>query len=300
MPTPNDGSTKFSLFLQVNSISNSELQRALDHIANHHRDPAKDDYIYNIVLNEIGYETGELRFSTLEVLKPYLPGGPKACFDNVFVGSMFLPWNGPGNAYREGISDGAYRWANLEVQKKLWLEFKAWFGNRPWHFYVNYEGVLDYLDEYPVKVGMEAYLIQSTRDANAVKPGSAVMWSPAIWSGTILTANELNAFDSMMDAVDWYASSGGYTTISWLHLQDMLGRSWGGASKELVKKWYDQIKSKRSFASLRVNTELFTPSYQPVPIQVYRDRMDYYEANNILVGGSFELRYWFREHQEIE
>lgn len=297
-----DGSTRLSLFCQINSISTSELQAACEHIRAEHRDPSKEDYVYNLVINEIGYDNGALRTSALDVLKPYLPGQPKQAFDNLFVGSSILPWNGPGNPYREGISDGDFRWANLQLQDTLWRAFDQQYGSQiaPFHFYINYEGVLSYLDEWSVKAGQEAYLVQSVRDAHDIHPDRSIMWAPAVWRTNAMTQAELNAVSQMFGAVKWYANQYGHDHgVNWLHLQDMLGRGWGGIDLWDVKAWYDQLASLGQFDSLRVDTELFTPSYQPIPLAEYQARMNFYDQHNIPVGASWELRYWYRSHQEI-
>ena len=297
-----DGSTRLSLFCQINSISVTELASALEHIRTAHRDPDDEDYIYNLVITEIGFETGSLRTDALEVLMPYLPGGDRQSFDNVFVGSGVLAWRGAGNPYREGILNSSFRWHNLGLQRRLWLAFDHMFGGRTdYHFYISYEGVLSYFDEFLVAKAYEAYLIQSVRDAHDLRPDRSVMWAPAVWRTDGMTHGELKSIERTFKTVESYARAHGHDHgVNWLHLQDMLGRGWGGIDLADVRTWYRQLASLGLFDSLRVDTELFTPSYQPIPADVYRARMDYYDRNSIPVGASWELRYWYRQHTEIE
>ncbi|MGH8948982.1 MAG: hypothetical protein ACRDXF_08995, partial [Acidimicrobiia bacterium] len=63
-----------------------------------------------------------------------------------------------------------------------------------------------------------------------------------------------------------------------------------------VKNWYDFPSTVNfdqfSFASLRVNMELFS-SNQPGPdLYEHMARQNFYESNGIPVGASWELRFW--------
>lgn len=294
-----DGSSRMSLFMQVNSINVMEMSAALEHVRAHHRDPAEEDYIYNLVINEIGTTAGDLHTNALDTLVPYLPGGPWQAFDNVFVGSAVLPWAGPGNAYREGMSDGGFRWQNLMLQKTLWQEFQARYPAVPWHFYINYEGVLDYFDESPLRSYYEAFLVQSVYDAHAIRPNHAVMWAPAVWRDNALSTPEVSAIAQTFNAVRYYANQVGHSKgVSWLHLQDMLGRDWSGNTLEDVRDWYWQLKNAYPWDSLRIDAELFNPDYTPLDPEEYAARMNYYDFHGIPVGGSWEIRWWYREHIE--
>ena len=285
----NDGATKKSLFIDVRYYDPDDLVPHLEHVRTQHKDPAKDDYIYNVVLNEIGDEFGNLSPLIYSVL-PYLPGGDKQCFDNVFVGSKFLPWNGQGTAYDAGMKDAGFRWANLGIQRTLWDKFAAIFSG-PWHGYVTFEGVLDFMDDIWLRQCYEAYLIQSRRDLKwAAGPGKAMLWSPAIWSGRPFTWVEEREIRNLFTNVASYAPPG----VTWLHFQDMMGRQRADITLSDVKQWYHEISNAYDFASLRVNMELFNASPQEI-----QDRQDWYEANGILVGASFEMRHWIDVHAEI-
>lgn len=295
-----DGSTRMSLFMQVSSINVNEMVDALEHVRAEHRDPAEEDYIYNLVISEIGDTSGALYTSVLDALEEYLPGRSKQAFDNLFVGSAVLPWVGPGNPYREGMSNETFRWDNLMLQKHLWRGFAIRYPSVPWHCYITYEGVLDYFEEEPLRSYYEAYLVQSVLDAHEVRPGAAVMWAPAVWRDNALSVPEVTAISDTFHAVKHYANQAGHPKgVSWLHLQDMLGREWSGNTLADVRDWYWQLAGAFDFDSLRIDAELFTPSYQPIDSDTYTARMNYYDSHRIPVGGSWELRYWYRSHMEV-
>ena len=107
-----DGAVKKSLFIQVRHYNQSKLLADLEHVRHHHKDKTKDDYIYNVVLDEICDHTGKLHENVFTLLA-YLPGGRLQTFDNVFVGSHFLRWSRWGSPYNAGIRNTEYRWANL-------------------------------------------------------------------------------------------------------------------------------------------------------------------------------------------
>ena len=84
----------------MGSYDPTELVKHLDHVRAHHKDRRKEDYIFDVVLNEIGDGCGNLNSNVQRIL-PYLPGGSKATFNNVFVGSHSTSWTGAGSVYRE-------------------------------------------------------------------------------------------------------------------------------------------------------------------------------------------------------
>lgn len=292
----NDGSTKKSLFIQVRNYPHDLLKEHLEHVRTEHKDKTKDDYVFNVVLDEVVAATGVIP-SQFDIIKPYLPGGDRQAFDNVFIGSRFVAWAGEGSAYNEGIRSASYRWANLDAQAAAWRGIGRLMEGRPWHGYVNYEGVLDYFQSATVAACWEAFLIQSVRDLHAIKPGAAVLWSPAVWSGALLTTVQVNNLRDTLRQVRLATNSRG---INWLDLQDMMGRGRADVTVEDVKSWYLALKNDVAlFDSLRVNIEMFTSDYKPIDPKVLADREDWYERNGIPVGASWEMRWWVNNHKEL-
>ncbi len=286
---------KKSLFVQVAWFDETELNTQLEHVRQYHKDPAQDDYIYNLVMDEVGTPYA-LHHQKLDVIMPYL-AGPRKTFDNVFVGSNFLRYNGKGSSYKEGMADGVHRWNNLVNQKVIWGMFRDRYPTVPFHFYINHEGVLDFFDDRAVANGYEAYLIQSVRDSHDIYPNRAVLWSPAVWSGASLTMQEQQSVAQVFQNVKFYAGKWGHRYgVNWLHLQDMMGRGRSDVTRYDVEMWYRQLKRAYKFDSLRVNMEMFNLS-GPVDKQELAEREDWYGRKNIPLGSSWSLQHWYHTHQ---
>lgn len=290
----NDGAVKKSLFIQVQWYDPAKLRSHLEHVRLEHRDRDKDDYIFDVVLDEIVDDFGRVS-PNLDLILPYLPGGALRAFNNVFVGSHFIKWSGEGSAYNHGMKDAGHRWANLAVQRLAWQEFDkvapGW-----WHGYINHEGVLDFMDDAWLRACYEAYLIQSRRDLDAVAgPGRALLWSPAVWSGKPLTTVEEQQIRRLFTNVAANAKPG----VNWLHVQDMMGRGRSDITLSDVKQWYLELRNAYRFDSLRVNMELFDSDLTGASAAEVQRREDWYEANGIPVGASWELRYWMDNHREL-
>lgn len=103
----------------------------------------------------------------------------------------------------------------------------------------------------------------------------------------------------MFSNVAAYAPPG----VTWLHFQDMMGRGRKDITKWDVKQWYSELARAHSFASLRVNMELFDRDAQgnlvPEDDDVVQAREDWYESQGIPVGASWELRWWMSNHAEL-
>ena len=288
-----DGATKKSLFIQVAWFDPDELKTQLEHIRQYHKDRTKDDYIYNVILDEIGTPY-TLHYRNLDIIRPYLPGGDRKTFDNVFVGSSFIQYSGWGSAYRKGMADPQHRWDNLRLQRDIWTRFKSAYSTVPFHFYVNHEGVLNFFDIPNVRAGYEAYLIQSVRDGHQIIPDRAVLWSPAVWSDGPLNSGESDAIGRTFHNVERYSKEAGhYGGIRWLHLQDMMGRGRGTTQYD-VRAWYRTLEAVYDWDSLRINLETFNQT--PEEIQA---REDWYQSQGIPVGSSWSMRHWYPTHKEL-
>ncbi len=301
-PQVGDGNnaTKKSMFIQVRTSNPTDLKESLEHIRHYHKDRSKDDYIYNVVLDEIGDRNG--LHPNVDVIAPYLPGGTLKTFDNVFVGSHFVPWTGGGSHYRDGMLDSAHRWANLQSQYSLWDAFHTRFPGVYMHFYINHEGVLNWMDDPHLRAAYEAYLVQSVRDSHRIANDRAVLWAPALWTTEKLSASALFQLQTLFANVKNYAAKVGHDRgLSWLHFQDMMGRGWE-VDPATVVQWYQQLRTVYDWDSLAVDMELFTKTASglaPAPLSEVGPREDFYEAAGVPVGASWELRWWRPAHAEL-
>lgn len=279
-----------SLFIQVSSYPPQLLAQHLDHVRTHHRDYRFDDYIYNAVLDEIEAIDGGLH-PNLSVIV-----ANKHTFDNIFVGSANVWWPNSGSHYVEGILNADHRWHNLRKQRELWQLVATDHPDLVAHWYINYEGVLDHWDNPDIRAAWEAYLIQSVRDI-PVK-NRAILWSPSIWKTYQLNMAEERAIQNTFRNIKRIAPPG----ITWLHLQDGLGRGWAGLTLSDVKQWYHELEHAYKFNSLRVNMEMHRLGPDGISVTaedpaVMRIRERYYADNGIPLGACWELRWWMQNHQ---
>ena len=279
-----------SIFIQVRSYDPAQLATDLEHIYDHHRGEM------GVILNEIG--DSQLSFNT-STIQPYLPGGRKAAFAHVYVGSHYVRWQGTGSGYREGMLNEAHRWNNLREQRNLWDRWLNVYGT-PDGFYIDYEGVLNLFDEWHIRSAYTAYLLQSCRDAHSRGSGIPVVWSPAIWSGIELTDAEESGFARAITDVKRHADPG----ITHLYLQDMMGRGRSDVTKEDVKQWYRELvqahQSGRLFTDYGISAELFTKTVDGQLMAenalVINQRYDWYAANGVPVKSMWEMRWWIDAH----
>ena len=332
---PNDGAVKKSIMLQLSSVgtvySIDAMVSDLDHLCRHHRDPSKDDHIFNLTLTDVATYSipyagqnnqtdSVLKTTALDALRPFVAMG---CFDNVFVGTVDIGYYPTADKYWAGILDSAFRWENLYEQRTVAAAFNAWWttslGSRPYHWYVSFEANLSYFTNSGIKAAYEAYLLQSVVDLHAVpgRSATAVQWSPTFWTsfaGTSTTDRQSikNNLASMFTNVALLSNSAG---INWLDLQDFVGQTHcpavqngypTTAAYQNAVSWFGLVGQAYNFASRRMNLEYFRSCqlgpewrFSPMPLSEIRTREDYYEANSIPVGASFDLRYWASMHVEL-
>src|SRR3972149_9136347 len=140
-----------TLFLQA-AYPPDNLDRILEHIRSDHRGTGPNRVV-NLVLDATGTPDGQLATT---VLAPGLRAA--GLFDNVFVGTATLPWQGPGSPYREGMLDAGFRWQNLTLQRSMWERFVELYPAVVAHWYVTYEAALNWWGEPALRAAYEAYL----------------------------------------------------------------------------------------------------------------------------------------------
>jgi len=298
-PTPTEtqgGSLPKSLMIQASTLTQTppaELRRWLEHVRLEHRDPSRSDYVANLVLQDVADERGNLLTGVLDVVDDYF-----AVFDNVFVGTQYIPWTGRGSRYVEGIADAAFRWRNLRTSRRAWDALLARYPGQTFHGYLGYEANLNGLTDARVKAAYEAYLIQAVRDWHQRRPGTAVMWSPTFWRGyrysSALRRNLSDLFANVQ------AADPDGRGIDWLHWQDSVGKRLLTVND--VARWHTFLGSVHRFASLRVNMEFFKPDGRGGIVAgdaaEHAQREDAYRRLGVPLGASWELRFWYPAHAE--
>ncbi|MGH1550310.1 hypothetical protein ACRAWB_14515 [Leifsonia poae] len=320
---------RMSVMVQVSSVASqtggsARLAAVLEDIRLHHRDPSRPGFIQNLVLQDIAPASGNgspLFTGVLDAVAPYLPGGPRAAFDHVFVGTLLEPPAPAGapsywSPYVEGIASPALRSAHLAASTRAAAAFVARYPSVRVDWYLSWEAFLAplmYADSfaYPApprivpSVLRADYLDYQKRLVAAlsgIRPGRAFLWSPALdrsWAqvsvdgqGTVVPAN----LRSYLSAVQ--SATGGRL---WLDLQDGLSRPClevGGAAGNTIADrvdWYHRLATMGlPLAALQVNAETFVSPYCPgvsQPAQVL-GRLYAYEQGSIPIGPSFDIFGW--------
>lgn len=232
------------------------------------------------------------------------------------------PWCAD-SSYCGGILTGSWRWDNVEANRRaadLFLEFvnehyPGVRSNIQW--YVTYEGYFDWFGDNrysnELKNAYEAYILQLIREfrealVDAGEPeissGRAILWSPSYEDDfEAHGSSELESIRanlrSMLSNVRARAYAEGIGRgLDWLHMQDRLGQI-GCFTEDCyssVASWYRFLASVNNeefgFANLGVNMELFVPGPSPQgdPLE-HRTRQDFYVANGVPIGASWELQF---------
>jgi hypothetical protein len=328
---------EISLMLQVSTVAASrasyaQLADRLEHIRRQHRDRENSGFVRNLVLTDIGSRdaaTGSvaLRAEVLDIIAPYLPGGPKAAFDLVFVGTLLEPACEqsctPGwSAYVDGILDPQLRDRSVTDPVTLATAFRSRYPAVVNHWYQSWEGFLPDLMRDVIydragnitrtKVETDAiraaYLDYQTRlfhELRAVADGF-ILWSPAVQQRL-----EQVDVDHQREAVarnvrDHFTQLAGPSGQNrmWLAIQDTLGRCWlaAGNTTESTIAWRKLIAQNYTFANLSINAETFLQT-GGIPAcgtwtslaarERARARLLDYAARGETIGPSFDLDRWY-------
>jgi hypothetical protein len=243
--------------------------------------------------------------------RPDFPGGLEPwCADSLYCGGIMTP---------------SWRWDNIEANRKAADLFLAFVNfhfpdvRKTLNWYVTYEGYFDWLGGNRYSTGISdaysAYMLEMVRVYNealryagepAETASRAVLWSPAYanpyFSHTQLQLNDLREnLRTVFHNVQTMAAGEGITRgVDWLDMQDKLGQTdcFSADCYAGVKQWYQFLTTVNSdqfaFANLRVNMELFSSNVPGPDPNEHMARQNFYEANGIPVGASWELRFWNR------
>ena len=232
------------------------------------------------------------------------------------------PWCAD-SPYCGGILTNSWRWDNIAANREaadvflgfVDLHYPGVRANLNW--YVTYEAYFDWFGDNTysdsVRTAYSAYLLEMVRAYNqalqyagepAASSSRAVLWSPAYESSYFSHSPlELNRIRDnlryMFHDIQRTATGEGIGRgVDWLDMQDKLGQTecFSVECYVGVKHWYDFLTSVNfpefSFASLRVNMELFSSNLPGPDVNEHMARQDFYEANGIPIGASWELRFW--------
>jgi hypothetical protein len=237
------------------------------------------------------------------------PGGLEPwCADSLYCGGIMTP---------------SWRWANIEANREAADQFLAFADlhfpgiRKNLNWYITYEGYFDWLggNMYSSRItsAYTAYMLEMVRVYNealqyAGEPpessSRAVLWSPAYanayYSHSQLQLNNIrDNMRTVFHNVQTMAVGEGIARgVDWLDMQDKLGQTdcYSVDCYTEVKRWYQFLTTVNfdqfSFASLRVNMELFSTNIPGPDLNEHMARQNFYEANGIPIGASWELRFW--------
>jgi hypothetical protein len=285
----------------------------------------------SLILTEVADEQGNLYTSVLDlIIQRY-----SQCFSNIFIGTTTAKWTGPGSVYSEGMVNADYRWKNIYLSRTIADNLLARYPNLYFNWYISYEANLNYfigddvrvdravgtpISGYTVKEAYKAFLYQLSSDLYAKRP-RAVLWSPSFWTAfNELSITQQSQLQLAVRDVMLFA-----TRVNWVHFQDFMGQSAivqcrdanycfprivYKSTCENTVKYFNLLKAastNTSVVSLRTNLEMFVtqrfPSgsdgFVPADRNELNEREACYARNNVPIGASWEIRYWYRSYFEV-
>jgi hypothetical protein len=316
------------LFVQVGSVpTGTEAWKArkwFEAVCSHHRTPGAADYIHDLVLSDTGDVNGDLYTVQLDLVDDYFH-----CFDNVFMGTVDLPWAGESTGqsrYIHGIMDGGYRWNNILLSRKIADALVARYPAQPFHWYVTLEANLNYFtgsdlggsgySGTQIREAYKAYIQQLSEDLYQKRAG-AVLWSPAFWSP--YAALDSSTRTALAGSISNLLQA--TPRLTWLHFQDFVGQGsdvrctgtnvcspWQKPAYTFTcvdaVAYYGLLATTipTTVASLAVNQEMFLfgadnngafkAMFPADPVELDA-RQQCYAQNAVPIGTSWEIRWWY-------
>jgi hypothetical protein len=288
------------LIIQVSSlaptVTPTTLKTWLEQIRRDHRTKTRPGYINSVVVQDIADQNGTLLTNYLDVLAPYLPGGATPAFDRAFLGTVDLAWTGGGSKYIEGIESPAFRATNVTLSQTAAKAYKARYPQVKADWYITYEANLAGFWDQNIQQAYLTYINQLIPALSTISAGKAYLWSPSFW--TAYKSQPAWAIPSLQQNLgDLFGKT---TTPLTLDLQDFVGQSNGGSTKEDAAVWVNYLKQNYStkLAKVQINTEQFKQNSDGSIVVgdaiELPTRESYYAKQGIELGPSWELRYWHK------
>ena len=263
----------------------------------------------DLILQDIASLTGTLQTAYLDVIAPYLPGGANACFRRVFVGTVDLPWIGPGSKYHEGIQDPSFQQLNISLSTSVGRAFVARYPTIQVNWYLTYEANLN--DFYYPSIE-QAYKSMFSAEMTAlagIRPNSAFSWSPAFWFPySVYSTNTVGMTQLRAMLIQFLTSlpSGG---IQLLNLQDYVaGSSCQPSSNQVTPSdavsWVRFLQAFGIVRAVVMNAEQYSVVCSTGGIvvgnwQSVLSREARYVSDGLTLGPAFEIRYWILIHGSV-
>jgi hypothetical protein len=258
-----------------------------------------------VVLQDVAGQDGRLIQPYLDVIAPYLPGGSRACFSRVFVGTVDLAWTGPGSTYTQGVQDAGFRTRYLTLSDAAARAFVARYPRLRINWYLTLEADLNQLYYPAVQQAYRSLLSTEMANLRAVRR-AAVMWSPSFaYPYSAYRSNLPGITQLRANLVDLFATlartAGG---VQYLNLQDFVAGSacepaWNRTTPSDAVGWVSFLVGLGQLPNVELNVEQYAfdctaGGIGPGNATEIAARTDFYRATGVRLGPAFEIRYWMQ------
>ncbi len=278
----------YSMFIQPFGYTPDTIRPMLEKLVEVKQSPG-GHHIYNICIEHVANNKQDpVPWDVIDTIMEFAPH-----FDNLFVGSSNLMYNGPGSKYREGVHNRQFKAEALTVANDYAQRFAARYANDHYYnFYIDFEGVANWWVEPETRAGYADLLSRWVNMYERILPNRKMLYCPATWNMRVPDGMQL-AVANLFSTVRTYTPSG----IQWITFQDMYGRrnDWLDPTPQDVKNWLAVFKGTGLFENVRTTMELFEtiPGHYGTASSVeVKQRFAEYDTMGIPIGFVFELRYW--------
>ncbi len=294
-----------------------QLESDLQHVCTHHRNPSKDDYVNNLVIQRIANRNGTLYAAELDKIIDKWH-----CFDYKFIGTVSPRWDSSnpcytgGHLYTQGIKSKCNRDEFERISRIAVSNFIARYPTiGAYHWYLSYEANLNaFVVDPAIRQGYARLFLQMVNMFHGVKPNRSTLWSPAFWTKySSTTQTHRNTLATQLRLLFQYPQVYSHNSkgVNWVHFQDKIGDFWCSPNKPSttdVVNWRNFLLSTQSsyLDDVRINMEMFRRNCSTNGLQAMTPAEAYpiennYEAKlgNTTLGASFSLRYWMQYHKEL-
>ncbi|MBN1210668.1 MAG: hypothetical protein JXB05_37820, partial [Myxococcaceae bacterium] len=285
--------------LQLSSLGNVADPAVAQAVRAWLQKAANDPQIESLTLTDVARIDSNnvvtLRTAELDLVDDYFSG-----FASVFVGFLGLQGSVP-DPYGAGILDPSVRWRNIHGAREALGLFHNRYPHLSFHYYLDYEANLNDFVQADLREAHLAMNLALINDFRAIRPDGVTLWSPTFWTPHSQVAD----LSALQGALTTYFSRLKEGTngvgVQWLDFQDFVGQSYSRSSPmtyQDVKNYHTLLAQSHAFTHLRVNLEYFQQApngaLAPMPGFELASRQAFYAENNLSLGMSWEMRWWYQ------
>jgi hypothetical protein len=256
-------------------VSQPDVNAALDHVGARHL--STPPIVDGLVLHEAH-------------LAGQVPQSPVP----VWIGGRFIPYNGPGTRYFEGMMNDSWRYSSvIECEAAAQAAVGQVPLGRHAGWYLTEEGDLSAMGaNEALRQRYEWYLIDLMRRLFSIRP-LPFAWSP--WATGSVNAAALSAYRRLVTGVEsWLATQYGMAVDLRIHFQDGVGA--GHHTPSRAAAWGAALRNQTATVPVAMNLEHFTRLgnvFSPAPVSSIAARTQLYGQQSLPIGACWELRFWY-------